>query len=180
MSLPHALLGLLATEPRSGYELSKELAEGPVGRFAWKAGHTSVYPELNRLLGKGLIADRGEGPRGRRTYAITDAGRRELRSWLMDDPVGPSKMRNEPVLRMFLLSVLDPDDAITVLRRVIDHVDTEAAELRRARAPYGDTVPPGPEGFGHIAAEFGVRVDQTVREWALWAIDQLSRHRSTP
>src|SRR3954465_5023169 len=47
VSLPHALLGLLAVEPRSGYELTKAF-EADLGRYAWQAGHTSIYPELNR------------------------------------------------------------------------------------------------------------------------------------
>ena len=45
MSLSHALLGLLAVRPRSGYELTKVFG-GDLGRYAWQAGHTSIYPEL--------------------------------------------------------------------------------------------------------------------------------------
>ena len=93
----------------------------------------------------------------------------------MDDPVGQSNVRNEPVLRLFLLSALDPHDAITVLRRIIVHVDAEIEVLKHARERWGDAIPAGPESFGQLAAEYGLRADETVRDWALWAIDQLKR-----
>ena len=132
MSLPHALLGLLAVAPRSGYELTKAFA-GDLGRYAWQAGHTSIYPELARLAEGGLIEVTHEGARGARTYAVTDAGRDELRSWLLTPPAQGAKVRNEQVLRMFLLPALDPADARDVLGRIAASTAREAAALRRVR-----------------------------------------------
>jgi PadR family transcriptional regulator, regulatory protein AphA len=169
--LSHALIGLLAVEPRSGYELAKAF-DAHLGRYAWQAGHTSIYPELTKLAGRGLIEVTHEGARGSRTYAATDAGHAELRSWLMAPERG-AKVRNEYVLRMFLLSALDPADALVVLRRVAAESEGGEAELRRVREANGPGVPPGPDGFGQLAAEFGLRQYQAVHEWALWAIDQL-------
>ena len=111
MSLPHALLGLLAVAPRTGYDLTKVFA-GEFGRYAWQAGHTSIYPELARLADQGLVEVTHEGARGSRTYAVTDAGRAALRTWLLT-PREHGKVRDERVLRMFLLSALDPADART-------------------------------------------------------------------
>jgi DNA-binding PadR family transcriptional regulator len=171
MSLPHALLGLLAVRPRSGYELTKMFA-GDLGRYAWQAGHTSIYPELGRLAEQGLVKVTHEGARGSRTYAVTQAGRDELRSWLLAPPGRGAKVRNEQVLRMFLLSALDPDDARVVLNRIASTTATEAAALRRIREEAGP-VRPGPEGFGQLAAEFGLRQYEAVHGWALWALEQL-------
>ena len=171
MSLSHALLGLLTVEPRSGYELTKEF-EGDLGRYAWQAGHTSIYPELGKLAERGLVEVTHEGARGSRTYAATDAGRAELRRWLLEPPDTTRKVRSEPVLRMFLLSALEPEDAVTVLRRIADMTAAEAAELRAVRELAG---PPrrDAEGFGILAAEFGLRQYDAVHGWALWAIEQL-------
>ncbi len=172
MSLSHALLGLLAVEPRTGYELTKAF-EADLGRYAWQAGHTSIYPELNRLTERGLIEVTAEGARGSRTFTATDAGRAELRTWLMD-PSPHGKVRNEYVLRMFLLSALEPADALVVLRRIAEQSAAAAVELRRIRTVYGPGVPPGPDGFGQLAAEFGLRQYDAVHEWARWAIEQLA------
>src|SRR5689334_15964133 len=172
MSLPHALLGLLAVAPSTGYELTKAFA-GDFGRYAWQAGHTSIYPELARLAESDLIEVTHEGARGSRTYAVTDAGRAELRSWLFAPP-GQGKVRNELVLRMFLLSALEPADARELLGRIATSTEREAAELRRVRAEAGP-VRLGPEGFGQLAAEYGLRQYEAVHEWAVWASHQLDR-----
>jgi PadR family transcriptional regulator, regulatory protein AphA len=177
MSLPHALLGLLAVKPRSGYELTKEF-EGYLGRYAWQAGHTSIYPELGKLAERGLVEVTHEGPRGSRTYALTPAGREELRTWLLEPPSKTGKVRNEQVLRMFLLSALDPPDALTVLRRIAERTAAEAAELRAVREVAGPPAP-GPAGFGILAAEYGLRQFEAVHEWARWAIEQIERAAET-
>jgi PadR family transcriptional regulator AphA len=172
VSLTHALIGLLAVEPRTGYELTKFFDE-TMGRYAWQAGHTSIYPELARLAKRGLVEVAHEGARGSRTYAATEAGRAELRTWLLAPDDG-GKVRNEYVLRMFLLSALDPADALTLLRRIAATSAAGAAELREVRAEHGaDAIPPGSAGFGQLAAEFGLRQYEATAAWAHWAIEQL-------
>jgi PadR family transcriptional regulator AphA len=179
MSLPHALLGLLAIEPASGYSLTKAFDES-LGRYAWHAGHTSIYPELGRLAERGLVEVMAEGPRGSRTYAVTPAGREELRTWLLQPPGRTGKVRNEQVLRMFLLSTLDPDDARVVLDRIAESSAAGAAELRDIRARHGGVPLAGRDGFGLLAAEFGLRQYEAVHDWALWAIAQLDDKPDEP
>lgn len=176
MSLPHALLGLLAVQPRSGYELTK-VFEQDLGRYAWQAGHTSIYPELNRLAESGLVEVSHEGARGSRTYAVTEAGRTELRNWLLSPP-RQTRVRNEPVLRMFLLSALEPADALVVLRTIAENTDASATELRKVREVDPEGPMTGAEGFGQLAAEYGLRQYEAVRDWARWAIERLERETS--
>src|SRR5262252_4319228 len=115
MSLRYALLGLLAGEPASGYDLARTF-ERNLRRYAWHAQHSQIYPELNRLAADGLATIVDEGPRGRRTYAITDAGRIELRRWLLD-PNDEPVVRNEHTLKLLLLSTLDIGDIRKVLQQ---------------------------------------------------------------
>jgi len=172
MSLPHALLGLLSVEPSSGYELSKAF-EGHIGRHAWQAGHASIYPELGKLAEAGLVEVTREGARGSRTYSVTDAGRAELRRWMFHRD-HPGKVRNEDVLRMFLISALDTEDALAYLRGVAEHTGREAEHLRALRAESGPVTQGGTAGFGLLAAEYGLRQYNAIRDWALWAIDQIT------
>ena len=37
----------------------------------------------------------------------------------------------------------------------------------------------GPEGFGQLAAEYGLRQYDAVHDWALWAIEQLDQAQAT-
>jgi PadR family transcriptional regulator AphA len=177
MSLRYALLGLLAEEPASGYELTRRF-ERALQRYAWHAQHSLIYPELNRLAGAGLVAVVAEGARGRRTYAITDAGRAELRDWLTHPPASYD-VRNEFVLRLFFVSTLDPDEARALLRSIADESARELATLSEAVekadaevAPHALPVP------GRLAAEYGLRSFQTMHDWALWALERIDRsHR---
>ena len=63
MALKYALLGSLADQPRTGYELLKHFEQSLA--YAWPASHSQIYPELARLLEDGLIEQ-------------TESGREEL------------------------------------------------------------------------------------------------------
>src|SRR5437588_10008069 len=119
MSLRHALLGLLADEPASGYDLHRRF-ECDLGRYAWQAGHTGIYPELVKMADEGLVIVKATGARGRKTYALTEDGRAELRSWLMSPP-RQGTVRNETVLRMFLVQALEPGDARILLKAIVEY-----------------------------------------------------------
>ncbi|MBL1118919.1 PadR family transcriptional regulator [Streptomyces sp. 110] len=177
MSLSHALLGLLAIEPASGYELSKEF-ERDLGRYAWQAGHTSVYPELIRMAEQGLVEVTHEGARRSRTYAVTDKGREELREWLLA-PWGQGVVRNEQVLRLFLLEALEPDETVTALRGLVEHAEGRISELRRLRAEQDAEPRQGRDTLGQLAAEYGLRQYQATHDWALWAIEHVNRRQGS-
>jgi hypothetical protein len=97
----------------------------------------------------------------------------------LQPPKRSGKVRNEEVLRMFLLSALDPTDARTVLAQVAESTAAAAAELREIRAAHKGSSFVGPEGFGQLAAEFGLRQYDAVHEWALWAMAQLEADQAT-
>ena len=69
------LLKLLDEAPRHGYEVIRLLEERFQGLYAPSAG--TVYPRLAKLEAEGLVSHTTEAG-GRKVYAITDAGRREL------------------------------------------------------------------------------------------------------
>jgi len=69
--LKYVLLKLLDEQARHGYDLMRTLREK-----GWPGGAGSIYPLLASLEADGLIAGRDEGDR--RTYQITEKGRRHL------------------------------------------------------------------------------------------------------
>jgi PadR family transcriptional regulator, regulatory protein PadR len=72
------LLAALADGPRHGYAVKEALRDGSGGRFDLPTG--TIYPALHRLEAAGLIAGSWSTVDGRRrrTYRLTDAGRRRL------------------------------------------------------------------------------------------------------
>jgi DNA-binding PadR family transcriptional regulator len=67
-----ALLVLLDEQPRNGYQLIQEIEQRSEGM--WRPSPGSVYPALQQLEDEGLV--RADETEGRRTYALTDEGRR--------------------------------------------------------------------------------------------------------
>lgn len=173
MSLRFALLGLLAVEPSSGYDLTRRFEEG-IGSFAWSAGHSQIYPELGRLSADELVEVVSEGARGRRVYDVTPAGRAALRAWLLGPHSEGGTVRNEFVLRLFLLSALDDEDAQQLLDGVRWFADQQIAVLQGAQQEMAAAGAPTSHA-PNLAAEFGVLSYRAAQDWAVWASEQLSR-----
>jgi DNA-binding PadR family transcriptional regulator len=171
--LRFALLGLLEDGPASGYTLTTRF-DRSLRKFAWTAQQSHIYPELNRLAGEGLIEVAAEGPRGRRTFALTDAGRAALHEWLLS-PAKPRAVRDEQAVRMMLLSALTPQEARDQVRGHLVEAQERAAELR-GMAEEADADAQHPRGrlrFGRLALEMGVLQAEAQATWARWALERL-------
>ncbi len=84
MSVRHTLLGLLAKEPRYGYELRASFMALAGGAQNWEVKPAQVYTTLNRMVEAGLItrsAPDGAGDE-KVVYQIAPAGQAELEKWL--------------------------------------------------------------------------------------------------
>ena len=98
----NALLGLLALRKEwSTWELTKQLRRNM--RFFWPRAESRIFDEAKALVAKGLARDRQTftGKRPRTSYAITAAGRKELREWLATPPKATA-LECEPLLRVLL------------------------------------------------------------------------------
>jgi DNA-binding PadR family transcriptional regulator len=76
------VLDALAERPMHGYEVIQALEAK--SRGMWRPSAGSIYPTLQQLADEGLIT--GEDVDGRRTYTLTDAGRKAL----AESPAGPT------------------------------------------------------------------------------------------
>src|SRR5919201_1845839 len=166
--LRHALLALLAEEPRSGYDLT-QMFDRTLGH-AWSARHSQIYPELARLRDAGLIRQVGAGPRDRKLYEATDEGRAEVRRWLTDEEPDQT-FRNEAILRTFFLWLLPLEERRAFLKaerarraRLLD----EYEEMAKTRV-----FETAPRLSSRIALEFGIRYERMFVEWVDWALPRL-------
>jgi DNA-binding PadR family transcriptional regulator len=169
MSLRHAVLGLLSERSASGYDLMK-LFETSLAHV-WHATQSQVYGELAKLAAAGLVTVSAEGPRGRKEYDITDAGRAELRRWLTETE--PERIRrNESLLRVFFLGTLAPSEARRYLGAEAERAASGHAALRELErnVDWGDGAL---SHHGRLALEYGLRFTAMQEEWARWAGRQL-------
>ena len=158
MSLRHSVLGLLAVQPSTGYELAQKFDVSLAN--AWHAGHSQIYPELAKLEEAGMVEVVGEGARRSRTYGITDAGRAELRRWLLETEPNRAQ-RNETAVRWMLLGLLEPADRRAVLEREVEHAEAYVQMLR-------DTAERIDAVGGHpfrASVELGLRTTPIMRDW---------------
>ena len=172
MSLRHALLGLLAERPASGYDLIKQF-ETQLS-MVWPAQQSQVYGELAKLDESGLIEVTGTGARNRREFGITEAGREELRHWLMEPDID-LVYRSAALLRVFFLWTLSRDEGAKYLTDFAEHNERRLAALESVRDNaewIGDPV----QVCGWLALEFGIRASRNGMEWGEWATGQLNEH----
>ena len=127
MSLKHAILILLETEPGSGYDLVKRFKAG-LGYF-WNAKHQQVYLELKKLSEAGWLAFAEEAQETRpdkKVYRLTPTGHSELLRWL-SEPVQPNKLNDALLVKLFGGELTSEDNLraemsrhVTVHRQTLD------------------------------------------------------------
>ena len=152
MALRYALLGALADQPRTGYELLKHFQQSLA--YAWPASHSQIYPELARLLEDGLIEQTGSGARNSKTYAVTDAGIAEVRAWLRDT-APDRRVRSDAALRTFFLWLLEPAEAREQLEGERDYWQGVLDEFVRIREE--------PTGRNKKARAFRIALEGGIR-----------------
>jgi PadR family transcriptional regulator AphA len=164
-----AVLGLIALEPRSGYDI-KRIIDRTIRHF-WAASYGQIYPELARLERAGWIAgaDASRGGRTRRLFTITTEGEQALRGWLQGRETR-IEMRDESLLRLFFADA-GPDELglglLQARRRGYEQM------LARLRALDDGTGPDPP--FVDLVYRWGLDYCEWGIEWCVRQERRLTR-----
>ena len=114
--LKHTLLGLLAQEPRHGYDL-KTTFETLLGG-TWPLNIGQVYTTLNRLERDGLVESEvvpQDLLPDRKVYASTEAGRQELNHWLEEPITDTIRLKDEFFIKLLVHQLVDSNDALPLV-----------------------------------------------------------------
>jgi DNA-binding PadR family transcriptional regulator len=135
VSVQHGLLGLLAAEPRHGYELKRQFDRVFAPDHPLPFGQ--VYASLARLERDGRVVidavERMEGP-DRKRYLITEAGRDALLAWL-NEPLAPEPHLQAELYTKVVLAILlgrPLDDLLDAQRHAHLERMRELTALRRS------------------------------------------------
>ena len=176
-TLAFAILALLAREPLTGYQLSRQLRD-PIGLF-WQARHSQIYPVLNRLEGLGWATGEeipGPGPRPTRRFAVNDAGLEALRSWVAA-PASRRSGRDELLLRVYASWVVDRSVRLALLRDAeARHRDQLATYMARRRSADARGVPDDPttaDFADYATLRRGIGHERGRISWLRWLIDRI-------
>jgi len=128
-----AVLSYLTMKPMHPYELSRTLRDNGDARSI-KFNHGSLYMVVQQLAKAGFIAEQEtsrEGQRPERTvYAITDAGRREVRDWLSELIGQPDHEYPHFVAALSLVAALPPSEVVPLLQHRLEALAGQRAEIQ--------------------------------------------------
>ncbi len=154
-----SLLGFLHCGPQSGWDLVTT-AEQTIGDF-WSLTRSQVYRELGSMAETGLIEADEVGPRERRPYRLTDAGRHAFQNWLKQEP-GQEQIRYPLLLTLAFAQHLHPDQITEFLSR---HRAVHAARLQAYQDERAAAQAAGATARDLITLDFGVRYETAVLDW---------------
>jgi DNA-binding PadR family transcriptional regulator len=174
----YAILGHLAMQPWTMYDLAAQMRRNV--HYFFPRAESQVYAEPKRLVELGLATAVSEatGKRTRTVYAITDAGRAELKRWLASSLSKGPVLEFEALLRVVLAPFGDKEDlaaaltqtreeigAIFVLgERICDEYTSGTAPLQRymlARSMLHDFL----WSFGELVDDWAARSLKRMEDW---------------
>ena len=128
-----AVLSYLSQQPMHPYELGRSLREHGDDRSI-KFNHGSLYMVIGQLARAGFITEQETSRAGQRpertVYALTDAGRAELRDWLAELVEQPQHEYPAFVAALSLIGALPPRQVLDLLRARLGHLARQQAETR--------------------------------------------------
>jgi DNA-binding PadR family transcriptional regulator len=155
-----SLLGFLHEGPLTGWELLAT-AQTRIGDF-WSLTQSQIYRELAAMAAAGLIVAGERGPRDRRPYGLTEAGRAAFVAWAEREP-GPETIRLPLLLAVCFGRYLPPGWlAATLARHRAGHAARLAA-YEAARADCAEWAEGDPYGLATL--DFGIAYERATLGW---------------
>ena len=169
------LLGVIDSEPRSGYGLKKAFSSSPSSVYQPSPG--ALYPALRRLEARGLLRSHtteSKGRRAQRMYHVTDAGRAAHVDWLRQ-PIVPATVGADLGLHLMRFALMenhlpraavqaflkDLENALDSFVTAMDHYLASGAQASRPHA--------------ELAIQHGIAVHRASLEWTRSALAALSQ-----
>lgn len=155
-----SLLGFLHEGPRTGWDLVVT-AQERIGEF-WSLTQSQVYRELTAMATAGLIVAGERGPRDRRPYELTPAGREAFDTWAGRVP-GQETLRMPFLLYVALGQHIAPERLHTAVHT---HRALHAAQLAKYQAIYATCEEWGVnDPYSLATLRFGLAYEQMILDW---------------
>jgi len=133
MDVKTLCLGVLTQGEASGYEIKKQLEEGPLAQFC-RAGFGSIYPALGALGAKGWVTwseHQQDGRPDKKIYRITESGREAFRQALRRKPAA-DRIHSESLFMIFFSGHLDAGRAVEIADRYAQAYRQVVSRMRQA------------------------------------------------
>src|SRR5579862_7867653 len=171
-----AVLGLLALQPWSTYDLAQQMKRGL--HYFWPSAESGVYQEPKKLAALGLArAESGYvGRRPRTIYTITAAGREVLREWLSQSPA-PARLAHEALVKVWIGEQGTRDQLLEAIRSIRRDAEGVLSHTARIASEYMGQSPPFPERLhvNTLVLKFVADCAETAERWCDWAEKEVAR-----
>jgi DNA-binding PadR family transcriptional regulator len=178
--LAMVVLSLLEEAPMHPYRMQRLIQAREKDQVVNVAQRNSIYQAIERLLRAGLVQGSGttrEGGRPERTvYAITDAGRATLRTWLRAMLSERAREFPDFPAALAFLPVLAPEDAHLQLTTRLTALD---AHLRQVEAGLAHAHQMGVPRLFLVESEYTLVTTRAERDFVHGLIDDLAAGRLT-
>ncbi|MDW4526926.1 PadR family transcriptional regulator [Rossellomorea marisflavi] len=175
MSIRYALLGLLAKQPQTGYDLFHTFKTQQI--YYWSSTHSQVYKELGKMEEEHLTTHDivyQEGSPNKKVYTITPDGERHLIEWMIHTKSKPAKIKDEFLIKTSAFHVISKEEAISLLHRMKTHNEMVVTGTGQWKEQTFQGKKPGYEQVGeYLTAEYGIRYAQMYVDWCDWAIKEI-------
>src|SRR5579859_4001471 len=164
----YAILGVLAIERRTAYELAREMRH--CFEYFWPRDDKRVYADVRTLAAAGLVEAkyRWVGRRRQTHYSITSAGRRALELWLAR-PAAPVALEFEALIKVYLARFGNREQLLSTLAQV----EADAAFMlgvgTTVRGVYLERCAPFQDEYVHVWAfvyDFLTSYFSMLHDWA--------------
>jgi DNA-binding PadR family transcriptional regulator len=130
----YAILGVLCMKPCSGYDI-KKFCDKTISHF-WNENFGHIYPVLKQLLNENLIQlETNDITDRRKIYCITEEGRQEFYSWLVQ-AVELQPPRSELLLKLSFGNYMPREKVIEMLSEVKERNTRNLQQYRELEASY--------------------------------------------
>jgi PadR family transcriptional regulator, regulatory protein AphA len=181
MPLAHAILASLDLQPMTGYDL-KKFFDQSVGHF-WTTSQSHIYKALTDMENQGWVQKHTipqEDKPNRKVYSLTEAGRLELRHWLIT-PQPSSPVREAWLIQIFFSQNSTNEEISALIEARLMEIRHVLATFRsQAESGYSPEMPPGWErasALWQITGDYG----SAFYEFELhWHLEMLERIKNLP
>ena len=161
MAIESALLGLIALEPRHGYDLAREFAPDTVLGDIVRLELGMLYSHLKRLETDGYITATIESQAARpprKIFQLTPAGRLELERWLGEPVAHTRDLRLEFLMKLYVARRYDASRANHLIVEQHARCEGFVVSLTEQLAAEGDE-------FHRLVLEMRLAQNQAVLTW---------------
>lgn len=184
--LENKLLGLLARQPMSGYDLARILKQ-PMVPFG-AISHTQIYPALASLEKQGLVrfqlVEQHTGRPNKKVYELTKEGRAALQQWV-ESATQLGIFADEFFLKAYSLWLADPEP---ILERFREQAQLHQEQLENyEQALHSKLVASraGPENadvseLNEVLYQYVIGYEQNYLAWCQSMLQYLEQRKHQP